>query len=155
MMIRNYQEADWPSIRDIYDLSKADEMRGSVDPALILPFEQDPNRLTGFRRSQIVVAEREGVIEGFGGLDGSMVSWLFVHPSHRRKGVATALIRELHRRRNGELELNVAVANHPARTLYEKLGFVVKREFEGMFEGVPVKVVRMHKSARLHAADGP
>jgi hypothetical protein len=32
MTIRPYMDSDWEAVRDIYDLSKPDEMRGSVDP---------------------------------------------------------------------------------------------------------------------------
>ena len=51
-----------------------------------------------------------------------------VHPEHRRKGVAealvTALVEELSNRGNHSLMLEVRPSNTPAITLYEKLGFV-------------------------------
>ena len=50
-----------------------------------------------------------------------------VHPEHRRKGVAealvTALVAELSARGNHCLFLEVRVTNAPAIALYEKLGF--------------------------------
>ena len=51
-----------------------------------------------------------------------------VHPEHRRKGVAealvTSLVAELSVRGNHSLMLEVRPSNTPAVTLYEKLGFV-------------------------------
>ena len=50
-----------------------------------------------------------------------------VHPEHRRKGIAealvTSLVMELTARGNHSLMLEVRPSNTPAITLYEKLGF--------------------------------
>lgn len=50
-----------------------------------------------------------------------------VHPEHRRKGIAealvTSLVTELTARGNHSLMLEVRPSNTPAITLYEKLGF--------------------------------
>jgi ribosomal protein S18 acetylase RimI-like enzyme len=39
--------------------------------------------------------------------------------------------------------LNVASNNTRARTLYEKFGFLVEREFMGNFQGMPCSVARL------------
>ena len=75
------------------------------------------------------------LVVGFAGSLGSSISWLFVHPNHRRKGVARALVRELIARLDGPITLNVATINTAARNLYETIGFVVEREFLGEFKG--------------------
>ena len=49
MTIRPYVDSDWPAVREVYDLAKPDEMRGSVDLGAVLPMEQDPNALTLFQ----------------------------------------------------------------------------------------------------------
>jgi GNAT superfamily N-acetyltransferase len=60
-----------------------------------------------FRDSRIVVMEEAGRIVGFAGIRQSFITWLFVHPNWRRKGVATALIRKLLSEVEGPVTLNV------------------------------------------------
>ncbi len=145
MMIRPYSEADWARVRTIYDLSKPDEMRASVDAAMILPLENDPAMLALFRESTILVAEVSGAIVGFGGSRGGYISWLFVHPEHRRKGVARSLLANILARIDGPATLNVLRENTAARRLYERFGFTVVREAEGEFNGHQVHVLTLHR----------
>src|SRR5277367_247311 len=140
MKIRTYSDGDWPAVRDIYDLAKPDEMRGVVPAEAILSLDSDPEMKTLFQKSQILVAESDNRIVGFGGNLGNYISWLFVHPAHRRKGVATALVRAITTRLNGPITLNVATENIAARSLYERLGFTVERELIGDFKGHPCPV---------------
>ena len=60
----------------------------------------------------------------------SEISGVCTHPSHRGKGLAANLVRQLMRdhRRNGVTSfLQVAAANHKAVSLYRQLGFTVVR----------------------------
>jgi len=143
MKVREYSEGDWAAVRDIYDLAKPDEMRGVVAPNAILPLDSDPEMKSLFQESQILVAEDDDRIVGFGGNKGNYVSWLFVLPGHRRKGVATALVRAITARLDGPVTLNVATTNVAARAFYERLGFTVEREFMGDFKGHPCPVARL------------
>src|SRR6267142_5679840 len=112
MKIRAYRETDWDSVREIYDLSKPDEMRGSVDLRAIRRLESDADMMALFRQSEILVMEDEGQVIGFGGNKGGYISWLFVHPQHRRRGVARALLGAILSRLAGAVSLNVAKSNH-------------------------------------------
>jgi ribosomal protein S18 acetylase RimI-like enzyme len=114
-----------------------------VDAAAILPFEQDAPKLVMFCRSSIVVAADGEQVVGFAGTIGSYISWLCVHPAHRVKGVATALLRVLLDGIEGQARLNVFARNTAARPLYEQFGFVVEKEFVGNFNGHEVDVVRL------------
>jgi ribosomal protein S18 acetylase RimI-like enzyme len=100
-----------------------------------------------FHESQIAVAEEDGKIAGFAGNRGSFITWLFVHPSFRRRGVATALVKDLLRKLDQPITLNVALTNGPALSLYHRMGFKVEREFVGDFNGRPCKVARLHYAA--------
>jgi ribosomal protein S18 acetylase RimI-like enzyme len=149
IQIRPYRESDWPAVREIYDLSKPDEMRGMVDASAIPLLEADPNMTALFHSSQILVMADAGRVVGFVGKRGTVITWLFVHPNDRRKGVATALVREMLTQLDGTITLNVAMTNAPARKLYEHLGFTVEREFIGQFNGhrCPVAKLRYGKAA--------
>ena len=148
MQIGPYRDTDWPSVREIYDLSKPDELRGVVDASEIPPLEDDPDMKVLFHESQILVVEDSDRIVGFGGSRGTIITWLFVHPNHRRKGVASALVRELLARLDGTITLNVATTNTTACNLYKRMGFTVEREFIGKFNGHSCSVAKL----RYHTA---
>lgn len=142
-MIRAYKKADWDQVSAIYDLAKPDEMRGIVDAQAIIPLAQDSQMLRYFSDSEVWVYEENGSVVGFIGRKKDVVSWLFVHPDHRRKGIARSLLNELIRIHHGTLRLNLAKSNQPAMTLYESCGFEIFEEFEGNMYGRPIPAVRM------------
>jgi ribosomal protein S18 acetylase RimI-like enzyme len=145
--IRPYRNDDWDTIRTIYDAAKPDEMRGSIQNLLaILPLAEDTRRQRLFRESTITVAEDVGRVIGFAGHKEHYISWMFVHPRHRRQGVAIALLREMLPRLGRPVTLNVGKNNIPARRLYDELGFVVERDFIGQWdngESVAVLTLRL------------
>ena len=149
MPIRPYRDTDWAVVRDIYDLAKPDEMRGVVDASAIPPLEAEPDMMALFQSSQILVMESGGQIVGFGRSRGTSITWLFVHPEYRRKGIAHALVLEMLERLVGTITLNVATTNVAAYNLYRRLGFTVEREFVGQFNGhaCPVAKLRYERVA--------
>ncbi|MCP4104960.1 MAG: GNAT family N-acetyltransferase, partial [Desulfobacteraceae bacterium] len=126
---------DWKDVVNIYNLSKPDELRGSVNLQALIPLEDDKNSIKQFHESEILVAEVNNQIAGFGGNKGNCISWLFVHPNYRRKGVAQLILNQILETLEGTVKLNVAKNNLAAKTLYTKLGFIVEREFEGNYNG--------------------
>ena len=142
-MIREYCPNDWEAVSDIYDLAKPDEMRGVVPTDSIIPLSSSPAMLTLFEESKILVFELEGVVAGFGGCRNQTITYLFVHPEHRRKGVASLLVVAMLNVLEGEAKLNVAKKNVGAYQLYSRLGFVAETEFEGQYNGYPCEVARM------------
>ena len=84
------------------------------------------------RLSDWFVALEDGQVVGYVGsqtvIDGSDMMNIAVHPDHRRKGIAQALVEALEtclRNRDSKmLLLEVRDSNAPAITLYEKLGFL-------------------------------
>ena len=83
------------------------------------------------RLSYWLVAMEDGEVVGYIGsqsvLGESDMMNVAVHPDHRRKGIAEALVnalsRDLKERDNVCLTLEVRASNDPAIALYEKLGF--------------------------------
>ena len=97
-----------------------------------LPWTQDMLRSQLDPEGHVfLTAEAEGRVIGYVGLmyvlDEGYISNVAVHPSHRRQGVADALLTELERRAAALalsfLTLEVRENNAPAIALYEKHGF--------------------------------
>jgi ribosomal protein S18 acetylase RimI-like enzyme len=143
MHLRSFHDDDWRAICEIYDLGKPDEMHGVLDPKSLLPLLGDQAMTGLFRASQIVVAEEALRVVGFAGHRGSFITWLFVHPDFRRRGIAKALVRHLIARLEHPIMLNVVSGNTAARALYAQLGFKVQRELSGNFQGWPCKVCKL------------
>jgi GNAT superfamily N-acetyltransferase len=145
-IIRKYNESDWIHIREIYDLSKPDEMNGIVEPDKIIPLAQDDKMLKYFYESKIWIYEKDHRLSGFIGLKGNVISWLFVHSDSRRRGIARKLLIKLIDESNDCLMLNVAKSNRAAISLYLDLGFKVFEEFEGKMYGHKIPAVRMKRN---------
>ena len=143
MKMRPYSDSDWEAIREIYNLSKPDEMRGSVDDRAVIPLEHDDKMTQLLKASNLVVMEENGKVIGFSGNKENYISCLFVHPESRRKGVATSLIREILGRLEGTITLHIARNNGPAKYLYQGLGFTVGKEFTGNFNGYEFQAMEM------------
>lgn len=141
--IREYEPDDWDSICAIYDIAKPDELKGSADLRAILPLRDDETMQALFRDSRVLVSEADGCVVGFAGNKGNFISWLFVHPDFRRRGVAARLLCEVLRPLRGTVALNVAKNNRPARALYEKNGFLLDNEFVGQWNGYECQVARL------------
>lgn len=143
MKLRSYSNSDWEAIREIYNLSKHDEMRGSVDARAVIPLEHDHKMIQLFKASDLIVMEENGKVIGFSGNKGNHISCLFVHPEHRRKGVAVSLIREILGKLEGAITLHVARNNGPAKRLYQGFGFTVEKEFTGNLNGYEFQAMVM------------
>ncbi len=144
--IRKYKESDWVHVRNIYDLSKPDEMNGIVESDEIIPLAEDAKMLQYFNESKIWVCEKDHHLSGFIGLKGNVISWLFVHPDNRRCGVARKLLIKLIDESNDCLILNIVKSNHAAMSLYFNFGFEVLEEFEGKMYGKKIPAVRLKRN---------
>lgn len=145
-MIRPYRENDWQEVAAIYDQSKPDEMRGLVTRDQIVPLAEDDRMLTYFEESEIWVHEEMGQVLGFIGRKETVVSWLFVHPDHRRRGIGRNLLQYLMNLHQGPLQLNLTRTNQAAMALYHSLGFEIHKEFMGSMYGREIPAARMHLS---------
>jgi putative acetyltransferase len=76
-----------------------------------------------------VVAERGGVIVGFGDIAGDYLDRLYVHRDHQGQGAATAILSALerHARDHGERRI-VTLASITARPFFERRGYKTVRE---------------------------
>lgn len=76
-------------------------------------------------QSQTWVAERDGEVLGYAGLEGDMLEHLYLRPEARRRGIGTLLLEEVRRHSPEGLSLHVFQRNAEARAFYERHGFTV------------------------------
>lgn len=121
MIIRQMQACDIPAIAELEKICFSDPWsENSIASELDNPL------------SFWLVAEDNGLIAGYVGsqsvLDAADMMNLAVSPDYRQQGIGQALVNELtqHLKQNKviALLLEVRASNHPAISLYEKLGFV-------------------------------
>ncbi|MBF0198675.1 MAG: GNAT family N-acetyltransferase [Planctomycetes bacterium] len=142
-MIRLYKDTDWLQVIDIYDRSKPDEMKGVVDSDLITSLSQDKKMIRYFNESEVHVYEEGKRILGFIGRKEDVLSWLFVHPNYRRKGIAKKLLSYQISAWSNTLMLNLVKSNHAALSLYKNFGFNIHKEFYGNMYGKRIPAIKM------------
>ena len=147
--IRKYAPHDWDAVCAIYDIAKPDELRDSGDLRAIRPLREDEAMQALFHDSAVLVGEVHDEVVAFAGTKGNYVSWLFVHPDYRRRGLGGLLLREVMAPLRGAVELNVAKNNQPARALYERAGFKTAKEFVGEWNGYECHVARLRYEAAV------
>ena len=144
MSIRAYTIKDLPSITDIYNRSKLDELQFEDRKFTLLPLEEDIPRYSKLMASAIFIYSYQGQTAGFAAICGNEIRALFVHPDFRGKGVGAELIQFLlNRTPSIEVHLYVASANRPAKTLYQKYGFSITDTFETTYNQEPVVAQKM------------
>lgn len=148
MPIRPSHKNDFPTILDIYEKSKMDELIYEQQKFEFLPLTEDPKRLTELQESDIYVYE-ENEIVGYGALFGSEIRALFVYPHCRGKGIGKRLLIHLLSLIEGSAALYVAKTNAPAKNLYESFGFESVDEFETTYNCVPVLANKMVRKKNL------
>lgn len=104
-------------------------------------------------RAVAVIDKECGRLAAYGGaqyvLDEGNIVNIATHPDYRRRGLATAVMRELESRlkeRGVEIVfLEVRQSNIPARTLYEKEGYVPSRVIKNFYRFPAEDAVEMFK----------
>lgn len=142
MGIREYKEADFAAIVDIYAASKLDELRFEPQKFRLIPLNLDPQRLASFHESELVVYEEERV-SAYLGTHLNHIRSIFVLPTYRGKGIGRQLLEHAIAHAKGELSLDVVKSNVIAKNLYSNYGFKIVNEFVGSFDGMPVVVNTM------------
>lgn len=142
MGIREYKEADFSAIVDIYAASKLDELRFEPQKFKLTPLNLDPQRLASFQESELVVYEEERV-SAYLGTHLNHIRSIFVSPTYRGKGIGRQLLEHAIAHAKAELSLDVVKSNVIAKNLYSHYGFKIVNEFVSSFDGIPVVVNTM------------
>ncbi|MFH1501475.1 MAG: GNAT family acetyltransferase [Candidatus Eisenbacteria bacterium] len=127
MNVRPYEDSDEREVVSLWDEVFPDAPSWN-DPAT------DIARKAKVQRELFLVAELDGRVAGtaMGGYDGhrAWVYYVVVSPGARRRGVGTALMREIERLLRetgaGKLNLQVRAGNDGAVAFYDSLGYAVE-----------------------------
>jgi ribosomal protein S18 acetylase RimI-like enzyme len=144
LLFRKYCPQDFESICEIFSLSKKVEMSYSGIGIEIISLEKDEKLKSDFDNSQIIVAVLGEEILGFAGNNNDYISFMFVHPDYFGKGIGKALIMEV-LINSQHVHLAVLKENIPAINLYKSFGFKIEKEFEGVYNGIKCKALKMVK----------
>ncbi|MEM9451591.1 MAG: GNAT family N-acetyltransferase [Cyanobacteria bacterium P01_E01_bin.6] len=132
--IRPYESADWARLCEIHDAARLDELRFTVGTSAFLTLEQTAES-EGLFDDKLVVADVDGVVQGFVAYSDEELTWLYVDPQFYKKGVGRALVRHAVADSAADMELELLEGNAPALKLYLSEGFRVIKRIEGKLEG--------------------
>ena len=134
LVIRPYEERDWPAIEAIHDAARMQELTLAGLAEAFIPLQQAAVS-EGLFDYTVVVAEQDGEVVGFMAHTPDELAWLYVSPGCMGQGVGTALVCHALDRREGSMTLEVLVGNEPARRLYERCGFRLTDTVTGRMPG--------------------
>lgn len=147
MLIRPYEDRDWPAIARIHDAARLDELRDSVGVAAFLTLAETYEG-EGLFADQVRVAELDGTVAGFIAYDDTEVTWLYVDPARYRQGVGRALLRHA-LAGAGRMEVTVLAGNPAALALYLAEGFTITETRTGPLVGNEAFTATGHIMHRL------
>ena len=134
LVIRPYEERDWPAIEAIHDAARMQELTLAHLAEAFIPLQQAAVS-EGLFDYTVAVAEQDGRVAGFVAYTPDELAWLYVSPGCMRQGIGTALVRHALDRREGPMTLEALVGNEPARRLYEGCGFRLTDTVTGRMPG--------------------
>jgi ribosomal protein S18 acetylase RimI-like enzyme len=141
--IRPYREDDWPSIEEIHDAARLDELGLSVGTSAFRPLSETAEP-EGLFSGHVFVAERDGRVVGFVAVEGDEIGWLYVHPRSYRAGIGRALLRHALAQIPDTARTSVLAGNMPALRLYEQEGFTILETKNGHLQGLESVPARGH-----------
>jgi ribosomal protein S18 acetylase RimI-like enzyme len=143
LILRRAGAEDAPALSRIHLTARA-AAGSAFPPPVHADAEYLPHLLADvLPHAEVWVAERDGVPVGMLVLEDDLLGDLYVAPDAQGTGIGSALVAHAKARRPQGLRLWVFVSNVLARSLYERLGFVVVGGTDGdNEEGAPDLLMR-------------
>ncbi len=99
-----------------------------------------------FSEHNTIVATEDGIIVGFGDMDGGYLDRLYVHRDHQRQGIASAIVSELEAQAVASgISVFTTHASKTAKPFFEKRGYVAVRKRKVIRGGVVLTNYAMEK----------
>ncbi|MEM8613943.1 MAG: GNAT family N-acetyltransferase, partial [Cyanobacteria bacterium P01_H01_bin.105] len=92
IILRAYCNEDWSAVCAIHDRARTYELAGSCNPQALVPLVDEQEDIENFRRSEKFVACVDEQVVGFIGVDGTLISWLYVDPDYFSNGIGRELL---------------------------------------------------------------
>jgi ribosomal protein S18 acetylase RimI-like enzyme len=119
---------------EIHDAARKDELSSAGLEGAFLTMEETAEN-EGFHDYDVLVAEMDGVVQGFTAFSDVEISWLYVDPRCYRMGVGSALVEAALLATGAPMSVEVLDGNERAFSLYMKTGFGVVRHINGRMPG--------------------
>ena len=145
MNIREYKRVDFPAVSEIYASCRKEEFINEKETPNLLPIEDDDKNLSLFRNSDIYVYEGKKIY-GFATISDRCISWLYVHPDYRSKGIGSNLLKFILNNYSYPVILNVTKSNINAIRFYKWHGFEITKSFNVLVQGKKVDVIQMRNN---------
>ena len=133
--IRPYLQTDWTAIERIHDDARKIELglANLSDALLPLAIAAERENLTEY--DGLFVAETNHRVVGFTACSDKELAWLYVSPEYMRRGIGRKLALHALTVFPDIDYLEVLKGNHPAKKLYENIGFYVADTQRGKMPG--------------------
>jgi putative acetyltransferase len=143
LIVRPYRPIDFAAVAAVYARAKLDEFRYETAHFVLVPLEEDVERLAAFALCDVIVCECDGMVAGFAASSDDTLRALFVAPEARGQGVGWRLLQSALASLPGDVRLSVATSNAPACELYRRAGFRVTGTFDNSYNGTAVGYTTM------------
>lgn len=135
VLLRRYRSSDCKAIADVFYAAVHAIDETDYSAAQLDAWANGHVDLEEWNKSFLchftVVAEADGSIVGFGDIDGAgYLDRLFVHPSHQRRGIASAICDALEESVPDAVSAITVNASVTARRFFERRGYAVVRRQE-------------------------
>src|SRR4051812_22399448 len=134
LSIRPYESDDWEAIAAIHDAARLLELRMTVGEEAFLSLAETAEN-EGLFSGEVWVATQDELVVGFVALRDDEITWLYVDPSHHRRGIGRALFVHAVDRCGPTARVETLAGNEPALALYLAEGFDLVETNTGRLAG--------------------
>ena len=142
ILIRAYDDADWPEVCHVHDRARPHELAGSCDPRAFIPLADDPEAEELPEYALLVACHGDRVV-GFTGTKSDYIGWLYVDPDYFGNGIGRKLLRRAMKQAGPTAWTICLHGNQRALRLYLSERFKQVEESQSDNAGYPCTCLRL------------